>query len=159
MITLRFSTIVHDFACIAIRAVTWSDYSHVDIVLPEGLLGVQIDGVKIRPFDYCPRAKALYMDAHHMSDGQEKKFYDFARAQINKPYDFGAVFGDLIHHDWRNPNKWYCSELPFAAAVYANAPFLNESEVDRVTPGLLMLSPYLEEHSIHQVLERSLLAR
>jgi uncharacterized protein YycO len=146
MITLRFSTVPGALTCQLIRWQTWCDYSHVDVVIPGvGLLGAQVDGVKIRPFNYAgPNAKVLYQQVDYLTPGEEADLYQFLKAQLGKPYDFGALLGDLLHRDWRNPNKWFCSELVAAAFEQIKRPMLNENVVDRVTPRDLMLCPYLE---------------
>lgn len=144
MITLRFSTSPGSLTCFLIRQVTWSEYSHVDICLPEGLLGAQVDGVKIRPYNYEPGARVQYMRSDVFTPEQEAAMVTFWKSQIGKPYDFGALAGILVHHDWRNMLAWFCSEYVFAPSVLVNKPFLNEIHIDRVTPGMLILSPYLK---------------
>lgn len=142
-IYFRFSTEPKSLSCFLIRQATWSEYSHVDIVVPEGLLGAQADGVAIREYNYEPSAKVLYVRADCFSPEQEATMRKFWYAQIGKPYDFGAILGVLAHHDWRNLHAWYCSEFGFAPSVLVGRPFLNETHIDRVTPGMLLLSPYL----------------
>jgi hypothetical protein len=66
----------------------------------------------------------------------------FARTQIGKPYDFGAILGLGIQRDWHNPNRWFCSELVTASAEYAGTFWFRQGELWRVTPGdLWMLAP------------------
>lgn len=145
MITLRFSTDPRSITGILIRGVTWSEFSHVDVCTPDGkLLGAQIDGVKARPAGYAAKScRFLYLQTDKLTAEQEKKFWEFLDAQIGKPYDFGAIAGILIHRDWRNPNKWFCSELVAAAFEYAGVPLLRTDFIDRVSPGQLLMSPYL----------------
>ncbi len=149
MITLRFSTQPESLTCFLIRQVTWSDYSHVDICTADGLLGASVDGVKLRPYTYEPKAKVLYMQTAILGE-RETEAYKFWAQQIGKPYDYGALVGILAHRDWRNPNKWFCSELAAAGFAEVSVPLLNQKDLDRVTPGLLLLSPYLTECSERQ---------
>lgn len=36
---------------------------------------------------------------------------DFLRAQLGKPYDWGAVLGMFFRADWHDSESWYCFEL------------------------------------------------
>lgn len=145
MITLRFSTIVNDPVCFLIRQATWSEYSHVDVVMPDGrLLGAHTDGVKLLLPTYQPVAKVCYLGFDYLTEQQEADCLKFYRDQVGKPYDYGAVLGVLAHHDWRNMSSWFCSELAFAGPAFAGRPLLNEAHVNRITPGKLLLSPYLK---------------
>src|SRR6185312_12416531 len=110
----------------AICAVTWSPYSHVDIVLPEGLLGALPDGVKIREYGY-DGGGGDYFGMDHFTPQEEEDMLAFWRLQVYKPYDFHAVAGVLLHHDWRDTSKWYCSELAFAGPSQIGKPLLREA--------------------------------
>lgn len=150
MITLRFSTNEHDLTGFLIRSFTWSPYSHVDIVFPgEGLLGAHPGGVQMLPDDYEPTAKVLYLRTM-MTQEQEHMARDFWRRQIGKPYDYKAVAGNIFHRDWKSDDKWFCSELAAAGFSLVGFPLLNEKFLDRVTPGMLLLSPRLQVCSAPQ---------
>lgn len=144
MITVRYSTMQHDLVCGLIRAFTWSEFSHVDVVMPNGkLLGARAKGgVSELNSDYEPKAKVAYYFIHGLTLTQEGLVYQFLQSQLGKPYDYGAVAGWLLHRDWQSPIKWYCSELVAAAFLYAGVPLLNLEKVNRIVPGLLMLAPY-----------------
>lgn len=128
----------------AIRAVTYSDYSHVDFVLPgEGYLGAHSDGgVLIRPFGYCKPAKVMNAVVK-VSEPVADSVIRFARAQIGKPYDHGAIFGLLARRNWQDSEKWFCSELVAAAFLHAGHPILNTMHLERVTPRDVSISPLL----------------
>lgn len=146
-IWVRFSTIERDLTCFLIRTGTWSEWSHVDVCLPEGLLGAHCDsGVAIRPFDYEPKARYIYYEIRNLTDDQERLIRQFLIDQIHKRYDYGAILGDILRRDWRSDGKWFCSELVAAAFEKGGAPLLNPSiAVDRISPRDLTLSPYLEQ--------------
>ena len=116
---------------------TWSEYSHVEFVLPNGYLGSQalLGGVKLRPFNYAPNYVFVtrYVDC---SDDQAYKVIDYAMNQIGKPYDFAGILGLLTHRDWRKANSWFCSEF-VAASLEKGGIYLFRLPVDRVTPGML----------------------
>lgn len=149
----RFSTVEHDPTCFLIRTVTWSRFSHVDICLPEGLLGARPPKVSIEPYGYQPKARVQYVRCKELSPEEELIAHKFWRDQIGKPYDYLAVAGNLVHRDWKSEDKWFCSEL-FAAGFLAAAwPLLNEEFLDRVTPGIALLSPRLEACSEKEVFD------
>ena len=142
MIQLRFIT-GNSLVSWLIRQVTWAEYSHVDLILPgEGLLGAQGDGVKIRPFDYCKPTKIAVGEIDWPPD-VEAKFIAFARAQVGKPYDYSALWGNLLHRDWHDPRAWYCSEV-FAADADAIGHPLITGQFNRVDPGMLARSPLIK---------------
>lgn len=145
MITLRFSTVPASATGFLIRRFTWSDWSHVDVCFDGGLLGAQMDGVKIRDLNYEPKAKTLFLSTGILTEDQEKLFRQFLLDQLGKPYDFGAIAGFAIHRDWRDRSKWFCSELTAAAFEAAGAPLLRADNVDRISPRDLTLSPYLRQ--------------
>jgi uncharacterized protein YycO len=123
-----------------IRQFTWSDYSHVDIVLPDGrLLGARLDGgVSIQPpgsFEECVRFE---VDAPN-------DVIRHVMSQIGKPYDYAAIFGIIFRRNWHNPKKWFCSELVAWAFEEAGHPLLRTENFNRVTPRDLLLSPLLKE--------------
>ena len=137
------------FVSAAIRDVTDSQWSHVDIILPDGFyLGARSNGgVQVRPPNYCkPIRERRY--AIPTTPDQLDAMLTFARAQIGKPYDFLDIAGLLAHRDWRRPNAWMCSELAAATAEAGNMPMLNAEAqfVNHITPEMLHLSPLLIGH-------------
>ena len=126
--------------------------SHVDHVLADGtLLGARSDtvggkppGVQIRPPDYATWSKVQRV-ALQATGEQETAWLNFLTAQIGKPYDFEAIAAFAIDRDWRNPEKWFCSELA-AAALEACKWFPKPlaSVANEITPRdlLLAVSPW-----------------
>ena len=109
------------------RAIGWfggMDLSHMDIILPDGsLLGARSDwvkpisggrtippGVQIRPPHY-ERWKRRIVFSKAVDDGTAQAFYALAQEQLYKPYDSTAIWGFATGRDWRDPDKWFCSEL------------------------------------------------
>lgn len=141
IIALRFIT-SDSFVSRAIRHITWSEFSHVDLVVREGLLGAQADGVKIRPDNYCKvtKVQVVTVDVPDMVAG---KVLLFCKSQIGKPYDYTALLGNLVHRDWQEQDSWFCSELIAAAFEQAGLPLLSK-QTNRITPGMLLASPWLQ---------------
>lgn len=123
-----------------IRKFTWSDYSHVDIVLPDGrLLGAMSDGVAIREPYPCDRVARYKLDIPMISHDLAKIF---AEDQLGKDYDWPAIFGMIIRNNWQQPDRWFCSELVAWAFQQAGSPLIND-QGHRITPRDLLLSPFL----------------
>ncbi len=145
-VLLRFIT-TNSLVSTLIRAFTWSDYSHVEIVMQgEGYLGAHFpDGVKIRPYDYCHPSKALIAKVPCGAETTEKVIA-FARKQVDKPYDWLNIFGDVIHEDLNEePKAWICDTLVYAAFHSAGIDLLDVEKLDRITPRDLLLSPYISD--------------
>ena len=110
----------------AIRWFTHSDFSHVDIITPDGYrLGARSDcpvgyplaaGVQRRPMDYAKFTRderitiPCLMQPHHDA-------YTWLDDQIGKPYDSSGLFRSFLldKYQWGDNGKWWCSEL---AAVF-----------------------------------------
>jgi len=125
-----------------IRFVTWSEYSHVDIVLHDQFLigAIAPDGVVLHNMDdrLAMASKALVMELPVQSLDDAK---NFALSQIGKRYDWLGVIGIGLHRNWQEDDKWSCAEL---AAMALNAggqrPFDSKFH-NRITPqDLLMLN-------------------
>lgn len=119
----------------AIRAVTWSEYSHVGII--DHHRGTVIDSrLTHHGVSEYPAAK-LYSEYPRISirtfHGVPDSAIDLARSQVGKGYDWTALLGGLIHRDWQEEDKWFCSELVAWACLKAGAALINK-EASRVTP-------------------------
>lgn len=143
MITIQFST-TRGLLSRYIRWFTWSDFSHVDVVLEDGsLLGAQWDGIKVRPANYQKFSKiARFKASQWMKPEQELLFWQFLKEQLGKRYDKKSIIGFLFRRDWRQEESWFCSELVAAGFEYAGFPLINRN-VNRVTPGMLISSTRL----------------
>lgn len=139
MITLQFSR-SGKIGSRLIRWFTWSDWSHVDIVLPDGrLLGATgARGVAIRDYDQSVSHVRFTVDAPDV-------VIDLAMTQLGKKYDYAAIIGMPFRRDWQDGRKWFCSELVAWAFAEAGHPLLRMKRNGRVTPGDLLKSPFLLE--------------
>jgi hypothetical protein len=137
VITLQFSA-QRLPASWLIRWFTWSPFSHVDLVLPDGrLLGARgSGGVAIRD------PEPFYKVARFQVDAPDRVL-DLAAEQIGKPYDWAAILGIAARGDWQDQGRWFCSELVAWAFQQAGRPLLRANHFHRITPRDLLLSPYL----------------
>lgn len=131
----------------AIRFSTRSWASHAEFVDTDGYgdvavtVGARWDGVKerISSQDHYSRIERF------TADGIDEA-YEWARTQIGKPYDFSAILGMALNRNWRDEDRWFCSELVAAAFEHAGTPLLSTRQsvgVYRITPRDLLLSKSL----------------
>jgi len=134
-----------------IRFRTWSAYSHASIHIPGvGEFESWIpNGVRCTPDLGAGHISGTPVDVFHLkwcSPTQEGKMLHFLQAQVGKKYDYRGVLGFLSRRDRaQNQDKWFCSELVFAACQAAGIDLLARIPAHRVSPDLLTLSPLLEQ--------------
>jgi len=134
-ITLIFST-NKGLASRLIRFVTWSRWSHVGIIIDPGHT---IDatfthgGVKIRPLAdiYRDAKEYTFVDIYVPCAGAVRLA---AHDELNKPYDWTALFGLWFKRDWQENDSWFCSEFVAYAFQKAGYPLFRDDQVHRITP-------------------------
>lgn len=138
MIQLLFSKRKHPGSWL-IRAVSWSEWSHVEIVLPDGrLLGASA------PHGVCASTLDERMDissgvATMEFPGDFEAGMRWAEGQMGKPYDYIGVLGLGLHRDWEEDDKWWCSEFAGKFLKEAGfAPYRSEA-MKRLTPQHLFM--------------------
>lgn len=143
MITLRWVT-SHSAVSDGIRLFEYGFWAtHVEAVMPDGkLLGAHIDGgVQERPsgYDAAQMTRQQFVSFDVALD-MEKKFLDFLRAQVGKPYDVTAIAAFVAGRDWQEPDSWFCSELQAAALVNAGwFVYPLATGISQITPRDLLL--------------------
>jgi hypothetical protein len=143
-----------------IRKICHSPFSHVDVVMDGGCLGASDQGkdspvlagnpqgVAVRPHEYQEfgiRRRAVI----RIPTADKQRFESLLRAELGKPFDGEALHAFLstrtsIGRDWRDADKWFCSEL--VTWALEEAGFFNYDlavSKDRVSPAdlLLILNP------------------
>jgi len=140
---IRFIT-TRGFVSWAIRRVTFSEFSHVEIELPDGtFLGAHAgDGVQIRATDYCTplfeRRYSLLIPEVRYQVGME-----FARSKIGTQYNLPDIVGLFFHSHLTSPGKLICSQFVFEVLLEMGIKALNVLGPYSylVTPDSLHLSP------------------
>ena len=123
-----------------IRMFTWSEYSHVDIVLGNGFVlgAVAPDGVTIQPYwhriDMASKAVMMDLPVKSIDDA-----IAYAHKQIGKPYDWLGVVGIGLRRNWQEDDKWSCAELVANAASVAGQKPFDDRFMYRITPQHLLL--------------------
>lgn len=148
MIRLQIVTEQWNPISMAIRYSTRSWASHAEFIdlslgnaLAETLGARSNGGVKIRPgcIDHYSRIEQF-------TAPKIEEAYRWALTQSGKKYDYSAISGIAFDRNWRDPRKWFCSELVAAAFEAVEAPILStrpSSQTWRVTPRDLLLSRQL----------------
>lgn len=133
MIQVVFSKRVHPGSYL-IRAVTWSDWSHCELLLPGGvLLGAAAPhGVAYDTLDN--RLKIASKVVVMSFPGNMDKAVEFAHGQVGKPYDFRGVLGLGIHRDWEEDDSWWCSEFVGKALLEGGFIPYRVEAIRRLTP-------------------------
>jgi hypothetical protein len=139
----------HHPGSLAIRAFTWSAWSHVDLLdtssgLPELIGAVAPAGVVVGPLAYrlqmASRAALVEFGVPSAA-----AVITAARSQVGKPYDWRGVAGLVTRErDWQGEEDWFCSELIAWALAQGGAPLFREDLVGRITPQHLWMlaNPY-----------------
>ncbi len=129
-----------------IRWRTWSDYSHAAWVFPDGsVIEAWKGGVTHAPTILSGHAPdtEVHLFMLDLTIEQRWAIQDFLIAQIGKPYDYAGIVGFLAAAKTENPDRWFCSELIFAACKKASVDLLKRIPAWKVSPGLLAYSPLL----------------
>jgi uncharacterized protein YycO len=130
-----------------IRWVTWSDFSHVALLLDEDTIiestlshnGVQIDSL----INFKNRAKnwlivELEINIEHLNWDD---LVSIAKNEVGKPYDLLGILGLSIHRNWQEDDKWWCSELiPYILLKWGIRLF-NSEFIHRIVPQHLLILP------------------
>ena len=138
MITLQFGASNTPLSWL-VRAATGSPWSHVDFVLPDGRLLGALPGQGVRIHNQPDtRTIRLQVDA-------PPAVLDWALSQLGKPYDWGGALSAGLRRDWQQEDRWFCSELVMWAFAQERIRLLRTNDHHRITPGMLALSPLLQE--------------
>lgn len=127
---------------LAIRAFTWSRWSHVALIdgyaaieamAPDGVTMTETERILMRSREFelvdlpCRNPEAVRAAAV---------------SQFGKPYDYTAMMGLALRRNWQADDAWFCSELIAWAFAQAGEPLFRADCLRRVTPQhLWMLGP------------------
>jgi uncharacterized protein YycO len=139
-----------------IRWQTRSPYSHASVLFydtSDADLSVVIESMEGHGVRSIPAL--AYRDARlsgkialyrvpSLTDGQIATIRAFMEGQIGKQYDWPAVFKFITRRKHAHDERWFCSELVFAAFQEAGVTLLNGTEAWAVWPGQLAHSPLVE---------------
>ena len=142
MVRLYLSTIHWALDSAIIRWPTSCEYSDVgfyDTVSNTYLSSQLSGGVRFRKTSETGMNKESYSKIMYLTAPGIEEAYSKAITQLNKPYDYTAIFGLAFNRDWRSTNAWYCSEL-VAWSFEPKNPLFNPSvHVWRIVPENILL--------------------
>lgn len=118
-----------------IRTLTFSKWSHVDLVTDRGtLIGATIPAGVV---EYSVLHRINGSSKYEYRDIEcDERIYDFVRKQLGKRYDYAGIAGLELNRNWTDDDAWFCSELIGAGALNAGNTEIKE-ELFRLTPGML----------------------
>lgn len=119
-------------ACRLIRLATWSQWSHVAVVVGADVIeATAAHGVRVAPL-YEVMSGATKHAFANVACGDVRAQL-FLREQLGRPYDWTAVLGVFWHRDWQEDDSWFCSELVASAALRGGAVLVRKRQ-NRITP-------------------------
>jgi len=146
----------------AIRWQTWSVYSHVglgrvavDRPLSETLRQFAAAGETIEAWDpggvrygatgpcrhHTPGTRIDCFVVPGLGADASRQAWEFASGQVGKRYDYRGLVRFLKRSKPRQDDRWFCSELVFAALAAGGLHALERIDPSQVSPGLLIASP------------------
>jgi uncharacterized protein YycO len=138
---------------LAIRWQTRGPYSHAAVRIPNGnvieawaVCGVAENahlGKAHTPGTQVDLFKVKGLDARH-----ERWLMGFLRSEIGCGYDYGAIFKFLTRRKGAHNERWFCSELVFAAFEAVGIRLLERVEAWQVSPSMLAWSPLLVQSEV-----------
>lgn len=153
ILTAQFST-QGDLGAAAIRYLTDSEISHVDLVVPKTmyaggvvlkkdcLLGARLSGgVQQRKPDYAKFTRTVRLQVE-VPDIDAALI--FAAQQIGKPYNIGAIADFFLHRTRTyspDQKSWFCDALLYAICAAGGVRLLGTDNPLNLTPQEVMLSP------------------
>lgn len=134
----------------AIRFFSRGGYSHVAIILKDGSIieAYPFKGVRRRSGIKDEIKKDTTIETYMVPASHEEciSIEQFLISQLGKKYDYLSVFGFILYatkESRKASQKWFCSELVFAAFQKANINLLERVDAWKVSPSLLSYSPYI----------------
>lgn len=134
-----------------IRWQSRSPYSHAALLLPDGTIIESWPGAGVRI-----RAIEDWQDVHvfhvpSMTAEQWDHAFSFAAREIGSGYDWWSVIRFVSRRNLPVNDRWFCSELVFAALKDAGVRLLERVDAWTVSPAMLALSPLLTRASLPQL--------
>ena len=126
----------------AIRAASWSRWSHVAVVDGDTVIeAITFHGVVRTPLAQRQKQDPRWsISALPCTD--PAAVITAAASQVGKPYDYTGVLGIGLHRNWQQGDRWFCSELVAWAFAAGGSPLFRTHATHRVTPqDLWMLQP------------------
>lgn len=119
--------------------------SHAALMLPSGEIIEAWQGTGVRRKVLTDWTGITAYAVPSATAKQWKQAEAFARNEIGKGYDYWAIIRFISRASMPDNDRWFCSELVFAALESAGIHLLERVEASAVSPGVLAYSPLLKE--------------
>ena len=129
----------HHLGSWLIRMITWSEYSHVDLVLDDGLLigAIAGDGVVLsKVSERAVMSSKMVLMEIPVKDMPASEA--FAIGQLGKQYDWLGVIGIGLKRNWQEDDKWSCAELVASILAAGGQRPFDSKYHHRITPQHLL---------------------
>lgn len=126
-----------------IRWQTRSGYSHAALLLPDGQILESWQGAGVRMRTLADWSNVDCFGVEGVTTEQWRQAVEFAKAQIGAGYDYVSVMRFISRRNAPENGRWFCSELVFAALLFAGVKLLARVEAAEVSPAMVSLSPLL----------------
>lgn len=125
-----------------IRGVTWSAFSHVEIVVGDQVIGANmLTGVSLTPLR-DRLEKSSYAAVVNIPCQDAQKVKQKALSMIGAGYDYLGLVGILVHSaSFDSKARFFCSEFVAWAFEKADCPLIRPEITGRVTPQHLWMLP------------------
>lgn len=130
-----------------IRWQTRSAYSHAALHLGSGRIIESWQGAGVRVASLNDWSNVTQFRVRGMTGEQWQRALTFAHYEIGAGYDYLGVIRFVSRRRLPLNERWFCSELVFASLKFGGVRLLERTEAAEVSPGMLALSPLLEEVS------------
>jgi uncharacterized protein YycO len=127
-----------------IRWQTRGRYSHAAIRMRDGRIVESWQGAGVRTKWVKDWSGIDAYVVPGATDGQWDRAIGFALGQIGRGYDWWAIVRFVSRRAMPANDRWFCSELVFAALAAGGVRLLERVEASAVSPGTLAWSPGLE---------------
>ena len=118
-----------------IRFVTWSTYSHVDLIIEGQVYGAKsFKGVHFASLQdrLKESSSAEIMEIDFNFD--EEKINQFVYDNLGKPYDWFGAISLGLKREWQDDKKWFCSELIAVLLKEGGLKIFDDKFYGRITP-------------------------
>lgn len=124
----------HALGSYIIRFFTFSSWSHVGLLFPDGkVLDVTLStGVRLTQKEEFLKGYSK-TSTWNVEVADESATRLFAEKQVGKSYDLSGIFGLIFQRKWQEDDSWFCSEL-VEASLQAGGLKRFRDEVYRITP-------------------------
>lgn len=125
-----------------IRGITWSAFSHVEIVVGDQVIGSNMfGGVSLTPLKQR-LSQSSYAALVNMPCRDAQKVKEAALSKLGAGYDYVGLLGILLHSKrLQSKGRFFCSEFVAWAFDQAQTPLLRTELGARITPQHLWMLP------------------